>query len=119
MEEKQEEKNKTEMTLTHKVIQELCDYQINLFAPPSGSYSSTTIKVAQDIGYKTIMWSRDTIDWRDKDRDTIFRRATEKTQCGDLILMHPTEKTAEALEDIILALQNKGLSLTTVSQTIA
>ena len=92
---------------------------MNLFAPPSGAYSKTTVEVASNLGYQTIMWTRDTIDWRDKDADLIYSRAVKDAKGGDLVLMHPTEKTLEALENIIITLQEKGLKVTTVSDTLS
>ena len=65
------------------------------------------------------MWSKDTIDWRDHNTNLIFSRATKNMQNGDLILMHPTENTKDALKDIIKAYQNAGFSVVTVSENIA
>ena len=87
--------------------------------PPSGSYGLQTLEAAEFLGYTTIMWSKDTIDWRDKDSNLIYKRATKNMQNGDIILMHPTECTKLALSDIILEYQKNGFSLVTVSQNIA
>ena len=91
---------------------------MNLFAPPSGSYSKTTIETAKELGYTSIMWSRDTIDWRDQDENLIYSRAVKNAAGGDLILMHPTEKTAAALPKIIETLLGEGFNLTTVSECL-
>ena len=91
---------------------------MNLFAPPSGAYDKLTVSCADSLGYKTIMWTRDTIDWRDHDENLIYQRAIKNVKGGDLILMHPTEATAKALPRIIKTIKEKGLNLTTVSQTI-
>ena len=112
------EKNKSEMELTHKVVKELTDFDIKLFAPPSGSYGTTCLAVAKEIGYKTIMWSKDTIDWRDQDKNLIIKRATKNPSNGDLILMHPTKSTLESLGEIISFYNKSGYKLTTVSQNI-
>ena len=112
------EKNKEEISKTTDLIKELLNVEMNLFAPPSGSYSQTTLDIAQELGYTTIMWTRDTIDWRDQDENLIIERATKNASSGDLVLMHPTEKTAKALPTIIKTLKEKGFNLTTVSQTI-
>ena len=64
------------------------------------------------------MWTRDTIDWRDKDAELIYQRAIKNAKGGDLILMHPTEKTLEALPKIIDYFQTNGFNLTTVTQTL-
>ena len=91
---------------------------MNLFAPPSGSFNSTTLKVANDLNYKTIMWSKDTIDWRDKNEGLVYSRATKNLQNGDLILMHPTEHTAAALGKIIEYVLKSGFRIVTVGENI-
>ncbi len=112
------EKNMSEIGLTHEVIKQTLNYEMTLFAPPSGSYGQNTLKVAQDMGYKTIMWSKDTIDWRDQDTSLIVSRATKNPQNGDLILMHPTASTLSALPEIITFYTQSGYKLTTVSENI-
>lgn len=112
------EKNQEEIEKTHKVVKEILGVDMNLFAPPSGSHSETTVEAANKLGYKTIMWTRDTIDWRDQDSNLILSRATKNTSGGDLILMHPTPKTAEILPKIISTLKEKGFNLTTVSNCL-
>ena len=111
-------RNSEEISACHNLIKQLLGVEMNLFAPPSGSFSDTTLNVANSFGYKTIMWSRDTIDWRDQDCALIIKRATQKTVGGDLILMHPTNATAQALQSIIEELTNKNLVITTVSKVI-
>lgn len=114
------EKNYEEISTTHKLVKSLIGLDMNLFAPPSGSYNKKTVEVANQLGYKTIMWTdgRDTIDWRDKDREIIYNRAIKNCKGGDLVLMHPTEATKNALERIIKTLKEKGFELCTVSQNI-
>ena len=113
-----EQGNLNEISTTHKIIKELLGLDMTLFAPPSGAYDSLTVTCAQSLGYKTIMWTRDTIDWRDKDADLIYKRAIKNAHGGDLILMHPTEKTLVALPKIIDYFQTNGFNLTTVTETI-
>ncbi len=110
--------NQTEILANHKIVKEYTDKDMKLFAPPSGAFSSTTLQVANELGYDTIMWSKDTIDWRDQDKDLIFKRATTKIKNGDLILMHPTRCTSLALKDIITSLQTQGFKIVTVSKNI-
>jgi peptidoglycan/xylan/chitin deacetylase (PgdA/CDA1 family) len=79
------------------------------------------VEIASELGYKTIMWTdgRDTIDWRDKDVDLIYSRAIKNCKGGDLILMHPTEATKNALDRIIKTLKDKGFELCTVTENIS
>lgn len=109
------EGNYTEISSNHKIIKGLIGYDMSLFAPPSGSFSKTTLKCAKELGYQTIMWSKDTIDWRDSDKNLIIKRATENLTSGDLILMHPKDHTLVALPEIIDKITQKGLKCVTVS----
>lgn len=117
------EQNKKEIRLTEKLIQSiLCDlpsYESSrLFAPPSGSLGNAMFKACEELGFKVIMWTRDTIDWRDKDADLIYERAIKNLQGGDLILMHPTDCTVQALPKILDYIKSNGFSADTVSNVI-
>lgn len=110
--------NLNEISTTHKIVKELTGVEMDLFAPPSGAYDSLTVTCAEQLGYHTIMWTRDTIDWRDHDSNLIYSRAVKNAKGGDLILMHPTEATVEALPRIIEFFQANNFNLTTVSENI-
>ena len=113
-----EQGNLNEISTTHKIVKELLGVDMTLFAPPSGAYDKLTVSCAESLGYHTIMWTRDTIDWRDHDAEVIYQRAIKKAKGGDLILMHPTEATAQALPRIIDYFQSNNFTLSTVSDNI-
>jgi probable sporulation protein (polysaccharide deacetylase family) len=113
------ERLQEEIYVTHKLIKSIIGIDMNLFAPPSGAYNKDTLLVASSLDYKTILWSKDTIDWRDKNTELIYKRAVNNPQNGDLILMHPTLNTSQALEGIIKFYKDKGFNLVTVSENIA
>ena len=112
------QQNYDEIHKTHLLVSANLGIEMNLFAPPSGAYNDTTVEVAMSLKYRTIMWTHDTIDWRDKDTDLIIKRATKNLSNGDLILMHPTKNTLEALGSILAYAQNNGFEATTVSNVI-
>ena len=112
-------RNVQEIEYTHKIVKSIINYDMSLFMPPSGSYGLQTLEAAESLGYKTIMWSKDTIDWRDKDTNLIYKRAVKNIQNGDIILMHPTECTKDALNDIITTYQQNGFNLVTITQNIS
>lgn len=111
-------KNQEEILITERLIESIIGIRTDLFAPPSGSFSNTTLKAAFDLGYKTIMWSKDTIDWRDTDENLIFTRATKDLKNGDLVLMHPTQQTLNSLERILRFCKENGFKEVIVSQNI-
>ena len=111
--------NREEIAATHELVKAICGVEMHLFAPPSGAFNQKTLDIADELGYTTIMWSKDTIDWRDKDSDVVFRRATKNVCAGDLILMHPTEHTVSALNNIINTITSKNLLISTVSDVLS
>ena len=89
-----------------------------LFAPPSGAYGDDMLTACQLLQMKTILWSKDTIDWRDQDATLIYTRATKNVKGGDFILMHPTKATVAALDDILNYYQTNSLTVVTVSENL-
>ena len=113
-----DEEQANEIIMTDELIYNLTGIKMGLFAPPSGAYNKNTALIAHNLNYKTIMWSKDTIDWRDQNTDLIISRATNKLSNGDLILMHPTKCTCEALPQIIDTIIAEGYNLTNVGENI-
>ena len=111
--------NKDEITSTHEIVKSYIGIDMNLFAPPSGEFNDSTLNVCTELGYSVIMWTRDTIDWRDQDSQVIYDRAIRNVSGGDLILMHPTAMTLKALPMIITYLQANNFLITTVSDNIS
>jgi peptidoglycan/xylan/chitin deacetylase (PgdA/CDA1 family) len=89
-----------------------------LFAPPYGEWTDATVKYASEKGYKTILWSADTVDWKIPPPETIWKRALDGAEPGSFILMHPTQPTLEALPVILDGLAEKNLLVVTVSQNL-
>ena len=89
-----------------------------LFAPPSGSMGDNMFRVCEALGYKVVMWTRDTIDWRDRDSSLVLKRATQGTQKGEFILMHPTAHTLAVLEEIVQYYLKKDMRPVTVGEML-
>lgn len=101
-----------------KLLQEITGEQTELFAPPYGEYNKQVVKVADELGYKTIMWTADTIDWKRPKPEVIIHRVMRKAGNGGIVLMHPTEPTAKALPEMIDKLRAEGYRLVTVSKLL-
>ena len=117
------DENVKEIRLTGRlvgtILKDFDDYErMTLFAPPSGSIGEPMMKACADLGYKVIMWTRDTIDWRDQDENLIFTRATDNLAPGELILLHPTDATVAALPRILDYIKAVGLTADIVSNVI-
>ncbi|MFS0865056.1 polysaccharide deacetylase family protein [Fredinandcohnia sp. 179-A 10B2 NHS] len=104
---------------TNDVIGAATGKKVNLFAPPSGNYRDEVVKIADELGMKTIMWSVDTIDWQRPEPHVLVQRVMGKVHPGAMILMHPTSSTAQSLERLILSIKQKGYSIDNVSTLLS
>lgn len=112
------EKNKEEITNTEKVFTELGIDIVKIFAPAYGEHKKHVLQAADEIGYKTIMWTADTIDWQDPSPNTILQRIIKRADNGALILMHPKKCTLIALPNIIKTLNKEQYKFKTVTEII-
>lgn len=110
--------NEKEISDCNRFIQLAIGINPTLFAPPSGSYGNNMLNACKNLQMKTILWSKDTIDWRDKNASLIYTRATKGVKGGDFILMHPMNETADALDDILKYYETNGLETYTVSENL-
>ncbi len=110
------EANLKEISDCNRFIELAIGVKPTLFAPPSGAYGENVLSVCKQLQMRTILWSKDTIDWRDKNASVIYRRATKNVVAGDFILMHPMKETAAALDDILKYYESKALHAVTVSE---
>lgn len=110
--------NEKEIDSCNRFVELATGKKPTLFAPPSGAYGRAMLTACKTLQMRTVLWSKDTIDWRDKKPSLIYSRATKNVRAGDLILMHPTPATVSALEDIICYYHSQSLSLITVSENI-
>lgn len=113
------DKNKEEILKAHNTLLDITGKSPKYFAPPSGAFNDETVKAAKDLGYKLVLWSIDTIDWReDSTKDVIINRIESKIHNSAIILMHPTQETVNALPEIINSLFQKGYKIGTIGDVI-
>jgi len=106
---------RAELEKTNSVIEATTGIKCKWFAPPSGSYREDVVKVAHELGMKTIMWSVDTIDWQKPSPSVIVERVMSKIHPGAMVLMHPTESTSKALDTLIRSIKQRDYAISNVS----
>lgn len=112
-------KIREELNQTNKMIEATTKASVRWFAPPSGSYRDEVVKIADEFGLGTIMWTLDTIDWQKPSPETIINRIIPKMHNGAIILMHPTDPTSKALEQLIVETKKKDYEISTISDLIS
>jgi peptidoglycan/xylan/chitin deacetylase (PgdA/CDA1 family) len=103
------------ITKNQKHLEEIVGKVGKLYAPPYGEWDRRIVREAAALGYRTVLWTVDTVDWQDPPPDQILQRVLPKAQPGSIILMHPRANTILALPKLMRGLEEKGLRAVTIS----
>lgn len=104
---------------TNKIIKAIIDKNIKWFAPPSGSFSEEVIKAANELHMETILWTIDTIDWKNPSVSVMMNRVQSKLHPGGTILMHPTPAIVRGLDPLIKAIKRDGYRIDTIERLLS
>ncbi|NLM39271.1 MAG: polysaccharide deacetylase family protein [Firmicutes bacterium] len=108
-----------ELERNAEMIRDLVGEQPLIFRPPFGEYNNTVIQAASSIGYKTIQWSVDSLDWKNSTSDQIYARVMSQIKPGDIVLFHNAAPgTPGAIRRIIPDLLSQGYRIVPVSEII-
>jgi peptidoglycan/xylan/chitin deacetylase (PgdA/CDA1 family) len=90
------------------------------YRPPYGARNDYVRQVAANIGYRTVIWTIDTLDWQTNSTPArIIQIITSQLTNGAIILMHAgSSSEAQALDSVITMLQGKGYQLVTLSEDL-
>jgi peptidoglycan/xylan/chitin deacetylase (PgdA/CDA1 family) len=94
------------------------------FRAPYGLRDERVLKIASNLGYRSIQWTLDSLDGVEpaKSSQFLIDRITSKSDAeldGTIILMHVgVRNTADALPAIIANLQGRGFHLVTISKLL-
>lgn len=75
------------------------------YRPPQGTYSEENLKMAQELGYKTVFWSLAYVDWNNDAQPTAeyaFSKLLPRIHNGAVVLLHSTSATNAAILDELL-----------------
>ena len=93
------------------------------YRPPQGIYSEENLKMAQELGYKTLFWSLAYVDWNNDTqptREAAFAKLLPRTHNGAVVLLHSTSKTnAEILGELIDKWKAMGYRFGTLDELFA
>ncbi|SDG99500.1 probable sporulation protein, polysaccharide deacetylase family [Alteribacillus persepolensis] len=109
---------KEELQKTNEALAAVLSVEPRLFAPPSGSFNQETVDIAHDMGMYTILWTVDTIDWKNPEPMDMAVKTASKVENGSMILMHPTASTAGGLKEMIRIIKEKNLQIDTVTHLL-
>ncbi len=90
------------------------------YRPPQGTYSEDNLKMAKELGYKTVFWSLAYVDWNNDDqptREEAFSKLLPRIHNGAVVLLHSTSATnAEILDELLTKWEELGYSFGSIEE---
>jgi peptidoglycan/xylan/chitin deacetylase (PgdA/CDA1 family) len=90
------------------------------FRPPYGARNAHVRALAANLGWRTVYWTIDTIDWRDDATpDLITTRVMNNLANGVIVLMHAGSTVeAQTLDSLITKIEQRGYHIVPLSQIV-
>ena len=119
--------NQEEIKKTETIIQKITGRKTHFYAPPYGEKGASGLQAAELLGYRTILWTLDTVDWRPESTPELItqrivnpavRFGIKPNKNGAIILMHPRANTVKALPGILSQLNREGFTFPTLDALI-
>ena len=89
----------------HDVLADIIGEPPSLFLPPNGSFNNRTLRVAERLGYRTVMWSRDA--------STALQASS-----GDFVMLRPSLATLTKLNSLLHDFNNRNLQVIRISENM-
>ncbi len=112
----QEELSKLEDAYHEVTGQEMKKY----YRPPQGKYSEANLRMAKEMGYKTIFWSLAYVDWYESaqpTREEAFHKLVPRIHPGAIVLLHSTSRTnAEIMDELLTKWEDMGYRFKSIEE---
>ncbi|GAB2509574.1 polysaccharide deacetylase family protein [Nocardiopsis aegyptia] len=108
-----------EMAVVSALVRRNTGDTVELFRPPFGASSPEVLEEIGEQEMAQVLWSSDSEDWMEIDRDKIVERVLEQAEPGGVVLLHDTlPATLAAVPEIVERLREDGYEFATVSETV-
>jgi peptidoglycan/xylan/chitin deacetylase (PgdA/CDA1 family) len=117
---------KYQLTHNNEIIHQNGGKPIMIFRPPYGALDPTSVEMIGKLGYKIILWTIDSLDWRGLKEQQVISNVVPKINRGDIVLQHCAANSKledlrgsnEALPEIIKTAKIHGYRFVTISQML-
>lgn len=102
-----------------EILRRISGQKIRFFRPPNGDYDDIVVGAARDLGYETIIWSVDSLDWKNPGADYMVKRVVDLVFPGAILLCHASDSSKQihlALPGILQGLRAKGYDVVTLGE---
>ncbi|MFY9114468.1 MAG: polysaccharide deacetylase family protein [Dethiobacteria bacterium] len=104
---------------TNELLYDATGKETKYFTPHKGEYNDLVLEIVARNSMRTVLWSLDTVDWRDPGIEKMESSIKDNIKGGDIILMHPTKDIPELLTIIIPFIKEQGLHIVTVDEHLS
>lgn len=102
------------------VLRSLLGSGTRYYAPPYGEATPLVVETAAALGYQTVLWTIDSVDWQPgREPAAVMAGVREGLVAGALILLHPTALTVEVLPSLLTYLAEQHYRPLTLSEVLA
>ncbi|WP_165767889.1 polysaccharide deacetylase family protein [Virgibacillus indicus] len=108
-----------QISQTNEIIEAIVGDTPKWFAPPGGSFNDQVVQAAHHLKMETILWTVDTIDWKNPSVSVMINRVNSKVHPGATILMHPTPSIVNGLNELIKQIKDKGYKISTIENLLS
>ncbi len=110
-----------ELEALEKVCKDIANVDVaKYYRPPEGRFSEQNLIWANELGYKTVLWSYGYMDWDNNAQPSTkasYEKVLSGTHNGEVLLLHPTSATnAAILGDLIDTWKNDGFRFGTLDE---
>lgn len=89
---------------------------IDMVRTPGGVYNAT---IRNNAKAPIILWSLDTLDWRNRNEDAVYRKIVDNAEDGNIVLMHDLYPTSiQGALRAVDSLKEQGFEFVTVSELL-
>jgi peptidoglycan/xylan/chitin deacetylase (PgdA/CDA1 family) len=120
-----DQRTRTELADCRTALADTIGEHSNLFRPPFGGRRPATLKIAAELGLKTIMWNVTGYDWNAPPAAEVERKVGRRLRGGDVILLHDgghkamgadRSQTVVATDSLIRRCRDQGFEFVTVTE---
>ncbi len=90
----------------HDILVNVSGTSPRYFRPPNGDYDDLVILAARELGYETIIWAVDSLDWKNPGVSYIVERISKLSFPGAIILFHASDSARETDQALPMVLEN-------------
>ncbi|NLC15457.1 MAG: polysaccharide deacetylase family protein [Firmicutes bacterium] len=106
----------------HDILVKLTGTTPRYFRPPNGDYDDLVVLTARELGYETVIWAVDSLDWKNPGASYIVERVSKLSFPGAILLFHASDsakQTHEALSMVLENLKSAGYEIMTLGELMS